>query len=464
MGVGLTLAGLVVAVYYGKPMMRLAIWTAKNDFREACKSELEAALPQTLACKEALDQPPQPPIIRKRGVAVVRRHSDWRLQVAELATCCMLLMLLFKMMQSLMRWSRTDLEQVKRPVASSTAAHHFSERDALIRLLFDTAQRLEAEGDKWELPAELKVELITMLEQSGPQTTTGPPASGLSQQIETRESSPSRGASGMGAEAATTVIKKSEVPTSAQNTAVNVLETIKNRSQYVPVLPPLPSSYEFEATPTSDSSTASALLLRPDDGQTTLNNSKIECNMFLPALSNLLQVIRSTTDDFLGVEGAKFLLRRVGIPIALSFSLFLCSNVYTEGRFHHWSGMNQWWGSIWKAVRILLSFVAIFESLLLDFTTESQQRLVNISLEMLAILVGLGVITLDALSVRFGQDVGKMDLSKFFFITFLICTLLFDAICVMLLAPSIVWMKPVQLCLALPISYAVLTVFLTEFG
>ena len=102
---------------------------------------------------------------------------------------------------------------------------------------------------------------------------------------------------------------------------------------------------------------------------------------------------------------------RARLPLLLfrlplvSLMIFICSDVYAQG--DHWSGMSQR-GSIWKAVRILLSFVAIFESLLLDFTTESQQRLVNISLEMLAILVGLGVITLDALSVRFGQDVGKM--------------------------------------------------------
>ena len=76
------------------PVSPLDSWTAKNNFREACKTE--TALPQTPACKEALEQPPQPPpTIRKRMAMAVYKHSHWGLRFA-LATCCMSLVLLSK--------------------------------------------------------------------------------------------------------------------------------------------------------------------------------------------------------------------------------------------------------------------------------------------------------------------------------------------------------------------------------
>jgi hypothetical protein len=170
-GVGLTLAGLVVAVYYGIPMMRLAIWTAKNDFREACKSELEAALPQTPACNKALEHPPQPPPIKKRGITVVRRHG-LGLGFSVLVTCCLLLVLLFNVSKTLIQRSRKDSKQNKTFVRSNTPMHDTSERDALILCLLDTAQRLQMENADWELPAELKVKLIAMIEQSGTRERT----------------------------------------------------------------------------------------------------------------------------------------------------------------------------------------------------------------------------------------------------------------------------------------------------
>jgi len=49
--------------------MRLAVWTAQNDFREACKSELETGLQQSAACNKALAQPAQPPPIMKRTIS-----------------------------------------------------------------------------------------------------------------------------------------------------------------------------------------------------------------------------------------------------------------------------------------------------------------------------------------------------------------------------------------------------------
>jgi hypothetical protein len=58
-----------VTIYYGIPILRLAIWTAQNDFREACKSELEAGLQLSAACNKTLAQPAQPPPIMKRTIS-----------------------------------------------------------------------------------------------------------------------------------------------------------------------------------------------------------------------------------------------------------------------------------------------------------------------------------------------------------------------------------------------------------
>jgi hypothetical protein len=167
-GVGLTLAGLVVAVYYGMPMMRLAIWTAKNDFREACKSELDTALPQSSACKAALGQPPQPPPIKKRSVLDVRRLS-LGLRLSILATCCASMVLLFRVSKNLIQQSRRYSKQNKTSIMLSTPMHDRSGRGALILCLFDTAQRLQVEIADWGLPAKLKLKLklIAMIEQIG---------------------------------------------------------------------------------------------------------------------------------------------------------------------------------------------------------------------------------------------------------------------------------------------------------
>lgn len=80
--------------------MRLAIWTAKNDFREACKSELEATLPQTAACKKILDQQPQPPPIRKRMVLTLQEHGALVPRPVVIAACCASLLLVCKALRS----------------------------------------------------------------------------------------------------------------------------------------------------------------------------------------------------------------------------------------------------------------------------------------------------------------------------------------------------------------------------
>jgi hypothetical protein len=65
-GVGLALGALVVAVYYGAPMWRLARWTALNDFRASCISDHDRGLQESAKCKTLLADPAKPPPVVKR--------------------------------------------------------------------------------------------------------------------------------------------------------------------------------------------------------------------------------------------------------------------------------------------------------------------------------------------------------------------------------------------------------------
>ena len=67
--------GLIAAIYYAAVQYKSAqvsntiankallytVWTAKNDFRAACTGDLEAGRLLSAACREALDNPAQPP-------------------------------------------------------------------------------------------------------------------------------------------------------------------------------------------------------------------------------------------------------------------------------------------------------------------------------------------------------------------------------------------------------------------
>lgn len=169
------------------------------------------------------------------------------------------------------------------------------------------------------MPAELKVELITMIEQSGSHkptgsfqrnfaresVSTGSPstqdmqpgegkgssidhvsqvedagllitATGATQPIEIGQSRPNRCALEKGAEAATTITEESEDTSTVEDTALSALKTTRNQFEDVHALPPLPLSSDSEAAPSFDCSAASTLLIRPrDEGQTTLMTSKL---------------------------------------------------------------------------------------------------------------------------------------------------------------------------------------------
>lgn len=82
-------------------MMRLAIWTAQNDFRESCKSELQAALPQTAACNKTLEQSPRPPPLTKRTAStIVEGHTDWKHMIYIFVTFSTLLLLAWGLLKA----------------------------------------------------------------------------------------------------------------------------------------------------------------------------------------------------------------------------------------------------------------------------------------------------------------------------------------------------------------------------
>jgi hypothetical protein len=142
-GVGLTLAGLVVAVYYGIPMMRLTIWTAQNDFRESCKSDLEAGMPRTAACNKTLEQSPQPPPIRRRTITAMEDRSGLRLPNLNywgLVICVVLLVAVWKPIRYLAHCKGENEKPTDTPVSSSIALHDIAKGSIAIA----TASQSEA--------------------------------------------------------------------------------------------------------------------------------------------------------------------------------------------------------------------------------------------------------------------------------------------------------------------------------
>jgi hypothetical protein len=73
-GVGLAFGALVVAVYYGAPMWRLARWTALNDFRVSCISDHDRGLQESTRCKTLLADPAKPPPVVKRTFDEADEH------------------------------------------------------------------------------------------------------------------------------------------------------------------------------------------------------------------------------------------------------------------------------------------------------------------------------------------------------------------------------------------------------
>jgi hypothetical protein len=67
-GVGLAIAAVVVAIYYGAVMLSYAKWTKHNDFREGCINDREHKLPLSTECSEEL--------LRSRVAAMAKRQIE----------------------------------------------------------------------------------------------------------------------------------------------------------------------------------------------------------------------------------------------------------------------------------------------------------------------------------------------------------------------------------------------------
>ena len=77
LGVGMAAGALVVAVYYGQPMLRLARWTAMKDFHEGCVDDRSIGL-MSKACNLSLAEAIHPPpiIIRSLITHNVKRPNS----------------------------------------------------------------------------------------------------------------------------------------------------------------------------------------------------------------------------------------------------------------------------------------------------------------------------------------------------------------------------------------------------
>ncbi|KAK5739797.1 hypothetical protein LTR17_005083 [Elasticomyces elasticus] len=85
----LAAAAIAVTVYYGQVMLRLARWSAGNDFRGSCVDDRSVGILST-ACNSTLSEPARPPpMLRKRALliaAVFRLDPDYAVTIAVTVT------------------------------------------------------------------------------------------------------------------------------------------------------------------------------------------------------------------------------------------------------------------------------------------------------------------------------------------------------------------------------------------
>ncbi|KAK5693926.1 hypothetical protein LTR97_009543 [Elasticomyces elasticus] len=89
LGMALAAAAIAVTVYYGQVMLRLARWSAGNDFRGSCVDDRSIGILST-ACNSTLSEPARPPpMLRKRVLliaAVFRLNPDYAVTIAVTVT------------------------------------------------------------------------------------------------------------------------------------------------------------------------------------------------------------------------------------------------------------------------------------------------------------------------------------------------------------------------------------------
>ena len=93
-GVALAVVGLILTMFYGKPTMLLARWTAGNDYRESCRNDRDDGVLLDEKCKEALSHPPKPPPIRREEVHAWQDENTWPVSLQLLVIYCVLSQLL----------------------------------------------------------------------------------------------------------------------------------------------------------------------------------------------------------------------------------------------------------------------------------------------------------------------------------------------------------------------------------
>jgi hypothetical protein len=135
-GVGLALGALVVAVYYGQPMWRLARWTALNDFRASCISDHDRGLKESVKCRTLLAAPAMPPPVMKRTVHEMDERVGttalrWTLKAAIFVVTFILSLINLKEYveerrhPGLARTSQRDLQPTSHQASDEEWRHHF---------------------------------------------------------------------------------------------------------------------------------------------------------------------------------------------------------------------------------------------------------------------------------------------------------------------------------------------------
>ncbi|KAK4890389.1 hypothetical protein LTR27_010917 [Elasticomyces elasticus] len=76
LGMALAAAAIAVTVYYGQVMLRLARWSAGNDFRGSCVDGRSIGISSS-ACNSTLSEPARPPpVLRERDLLVVKTYPE----------------------------------------------------------------------------------------------------------------------------------------------------------------------------------------------------------------------------------------------------------------------------------------------------------------------------------------------------------------------------------------------------
>ncbi|KAK3621720.1 hypothetical protein LTR56_022612 [Elasticomyces elasticus] len=96
LGMALAAAAIAVTVYYGQVMLRLARWSAGNEFRGSCVNDRSVGISSS-ACNSTLSEPARPPpVLRKRTLLLATVYSgrgNVALMIAVTATAGVVLLI-----------------------------------------------------------------------------------------------------------------------------------------------------------------------------------------------------------------------------------------------------------------------------------------------------------------------------------------------------------------------------------